>query len=327
MPEELVIDQDSRMVVSENAGEIVYTERFLNFIEEMGLKVYVCRKADPQSKGKIENVLKYVKYNFLEIRDFTDLEEARASLLLWLNRRGNGKISKATKGIPLSEIVEERKHLRPLKNSIFRKESLFEKEIRKVSDKGFIMYNSCEYSVPEEYQGRTVEVYRRENSLHIQDEKSKKEIASYLLSVIQGEKIINNSHFRSKTVNIRQLHENTLNLYPFESWKEFVKLNIKTYSRFSRDQCLIAQKHLSKVVDEGILELAVDYCLSNKCTSMADLKDRYNYQLKEHKEEVNLIHSLFNGKALNLKHTPPEVNARSMDCYESLIKSSREAKV
>jgi hypothetical protein len=114
MPEELVIDKDSIMVAAENAGEIIYTEKFLSFIEDMELKIFVCRKADPQSKGKIENVIKYVKYNFLNVRDFADLEEARESLLFWLNRRGNGKISNATKCIPLSEIIEERKYLRPV---------------------------------------------------------------------------------------------------------------------------------------------------------------------------------------------------------------------
>ena len=76
---ELVIDQDSLMVDRENYGEIIYTKKFKAFIQEMGIKMYVCRKADPESKGKIENVIKYVKYNFLSVRDFENIEEANAS--------------------------------------------------------------------------------------------------------------------------------------------------------------------------------------------------------------------------------------------------------
>jgi hypothetical protein len=121
IPEELVIDQDSIMVVSENYGDIIYTEKFSCFIQEMRLRMYVCRKSDPESKGKIENVIKYVKYNFLSIRDFTSIGQAHESLSGWLKRRGNGKISQATKRIPLLAIDEERLHFRPLKNSIFRK--------------------------------------------------------------------------------------------------------------------------------------------------------------------------------------------------------------
>jgi transposase len=100
MPEELVIDQDSILVVAENHGDIIYTKEFSFFIEEMGLKMYVCRKADPESKGKIENVIKFVKYNFLSCRDFEDVEEANQSLSKWLKRRANGKLSQATKRIP-----------------------------------------------------------------------------------------------------------------------------------------------------------------------------------------------------------------------------------
>ncbi|MDP6736530.1 MAG: hypothetical protein QF732_08535, partial [Nitrospinaceae bacterium] len=48
----------------------VYTEAFAAFIEEMGLHMYVCRKADPETKGKVESTIKYVKRNFLKIRDF-----------------------------------------------------------------------------------------------------------------------------------------------------------------------------------------------------------------------------------------------------------------
>jgi len=51
MPKELVIDQDSIMVVAENYGDIIYTEKFSCFTQEMELDMYVCRKADPQSKG------------------------------------------------------------------------------------------------------------------------------------------------------------------------------------------------------------------------------------------------------------------------------------
>jgi transposase len=91
MPQELVIDQDSILVVSENHGDIIYTKEFSFFIEEMGLKMYVCRKADPESKGKIENVIKFVKYNFLASRDFEDVAEANKSVVKWLKRRANGK--------------------------------------------------------------------------------------------------------------------------------------------------------------------------------------------------------------------------------------------
>jgi transposase len=133
LPEELVIDQDSIMVVNENYGDIVYTQKFSAFLEEMNLKMYVCRKSDPETKGKIENVIKYVKYNFLNVRNFQTMEEARESLARWLKRRGNGKISQATKKVPLLAVEEEREYLKPLRNSIFRKTALLGREVESVT--------------------------------------------------------------------------------------------------------------------------------------------------------------------------------------------------
>ena len=55
------------MVVSENSGDIIYTKDFQYFKDEMGLKLYVCRPSDPESKGKIENVAKFIKYSFFAV--------------------------------------------------------------------------------------------------------------------------------------------------------------------------------------------------------------------------------------------------------------------
>lgn len=96
VPREMVIDQDRLLVVSENAGDIVYTTDFQYFIQEQNIRMYVCRKADPESKGKVENLIKYVKRNFLAIRDFSCINKANEEVHRWLKRRANGKISPVT---------------------------------------------------------------------------------------------------------------------------------------------------------------------------------------------------------------------------------------
>jgi len=320
LPEELVIDQDSIMVVSENYGDIIYTEKFSCFIQEMGLKMYVCRKSDPESKGKIENVIKYVKYNFLSIRDFIGIEEARESLSRWLRRRGNGKISQATKRIPLFLIEEERPHLRPLKNSIFRKESLLGRELRMVSEKSFIMVDANEYSVPTGYRNRQVEIFRTETELYVFDEKTGDEITSHKISPLSGKRISKHEHFRDNSRKLKDLQQQTLDMYEFESWKEFIRLNSKTYSRYARDQFLYAGKHLKDVEDRGIFEMAVVYCLENETYSMTQLKDTYVHKLNEHREEQSVIHDLFQRLPEKLSYSFPAVAKRSVTEYESLAR-------
>ena len=64
MPEELVLDQDPTIIVAENLGDLATTKAFTDFIAEQGLRLHVCRAADPESKGKVENAVKYVKTSF-----------------------------------------------------------------------------------------------------------------------------------------------------------------------------------------------------------------------------------------------------------------------
>jgi len=186
VPLEIVIDQDSLMVVSENAGDIIYTDGFTYFIEEQELRMYVCRASDPETKGKIENLIKYVKQNLLSIRDFKSVDEANESGFKWLKRRANGKISQATKKIPALLIDEERKHLRPLENSIFRKNSHLGREKRIASEKAYISVGASSYQLPLKYRDRTVEIYLTTHKLFVFDLYTQKEIIAYELSPVPG---------------------------------------------------------------------------------------------------------------------------------------------
>jgi len=93
LPDEIIIDQDRTMVVSENHGDIIFTKQFKYFQEEMGLSIHVCRAADPESKGKVENLVKFIKSSFFSARTFTNFEEIKVSLSGWLVRTANGRIS------------------------------------------------------------------------------------------------------------------------------------------------------------------------------------------------------------------------------------------
>jgi len=114
MPTEIVYDQDRVMVVSENHGDIIYTEGFQNYIIIMKFKVYLCRGYDPQSKGKIEAVVKYAKNNFAKHRTFTDIYSLNDDSLKWLERRGNRKIHETTKKVPVEVFTLEKEHLQPV---------------------------------------------------------------------------------------------------------------------------------------------------------------------------------------------------------------------
>ena len=59
-PREVIYDQDKVFIHSENYGDLVLTKAFQSFVSSEHFQCVFCRKSDPQSKGKVENVVKYV---------------------------------------------------------------------------------------------------------------------------------------------------------------------------------------------------------------------------------------------------------------------------
>jgi len=323
-PKELVIDQDSLMVVSENAGDIIYTADFKLFIEEQGIRMYVCRASDPESKGKIENVIKYVKYNFFNTRDFLNIEEANKSVFKWLKRRANGKISQATKQIPAILIESERKHLKEVRNSIFRKKSLLGREERQVNAKDYISVNACEYQVAPKYRNKTVEVYITRHKVFVFDLYTAEEIAEYDLSLIPGKKIGKREFKREKSKTAKELKEQVSSMVEGENWNQFTAKNFKAFSRYVRDQCVEAKKYFfDKDIEISILNKALKYCLENETLSFANLKDTYIFFKHEHEREDLAILTL--STDYQGGHEPLKVMARDLSVYKKIISSQGTA--
>jgi transposase len=130
MPQEIVYDQDSLILTSENHGELVYTHAFARYMQKRKFLVYMCRKSDPESKGRIENVVGFVKKNFAHNRTFYNVERWNEDCMNWLQRRGNGKVHGTTKKIPAQVFIEEQKYLQPVLEKIQLKSTILSIKIR-----------------------------------------------------------------------------------------------------------------------------------------------------------------------------------------------------
>lgn len=65
------------------------TTVFDSYVKSRPFTPIFCRPADPESKGKVENCVKYVKQNFLQNRQYSRLEVLQEEGEAWLNRTGN----------------------------------------------------------------------------------------------------------------------------------------------------------------------------------------------------------------------------------------------
>jgi hypothetical protein len=165
-PEELVIDQDSVFISSEYLGEIIEARVFKNFINEQGLKLWVCNKNDPQSKGGVENLVGFVKKNFFSARNIQCIDDVWRSLPGWVERK-NKRIHQATYRVPKEVFVEiENAALRPLLPSVYDTAVTSFIPVN-VSGLQYIQYKSSKYSVPRKFCFKTIYYKAIDDKLHI----------------------------------------------------------------------------------------------------------------------------------------------------------------
>ncbi len=72
--------------------------QFITFVlSHSRYKLYLWRTRDPESKGKLERVVQYVKGNFAHGRRSTDLADWNRRCVEWLQQTANHKWHKTTK--------------------------------------------------------------------------------------------------------------------------------------------------------------------------------------------------------------------------------------
>lgn len=139
----IAYDQDRVFVVDENFGNIVLVPKFEEYVKKMGFSVYLCRPHDPQSKGKVETFVRYIKESFLEGRVYKGIDTLNSDALRWLDAEGNGTVNLRTRKPPRAMFREEHKHLIKVQTSDY-----IESEIRSVSDKYTVKLDWSVYELP-----------------------------------------------------------------------------------------------------------------------------------------------------------------------------------
>lgn len=110
-PREIVYNQDKILAVSENNGDIIYTTGFQNYLNEIKFSVYLCRGADPESKGPVENVVRFAKHGFAEHRTLIDIDSFNEDCIAWLRRTANHDKHGTTHKRPDEVFALEREYL------------------------------------------------------------------------------------------------------------------------------------------------------------------------------------------------------------------------
>lgn len=276
IPEEIVFDQDKLVAVSENFGDVIYTAEFERFRQQMGFKVYLCRKNDPESKGKIEAVIKYAKNNYAKHRLFDNLTAFNQGCIEWLHRTANSSIHGTTKKIPVQVFGEEQKHLRPIPSIINIAEDIVTRQVRKDNT---IWYRSNRYTLPlGSYHPQKEVVIKEEGStLVISNLETGQELARHQISLDKGKLIKNNNHKRDHLARIAELYKNTRQVLGKGEEASILLDNIRREKpRYVRDQYQFITRAAAGY-EQDILSQAIHYCVERRIFSAVEFKTVAEY--------------------------------------------------
>lgn len=238
-----------------------------------------CRKSDPESKGKVENVVKYVKYGFLRGRIYQNDVQLNQSGVDWLNRTANAKEHAGTKKIPAAEWVIEQRYLIPLRPKPGNSTITVNKY--KVRKDNTINYKSNFYTLPiGTYQGPDtwvlLKAYAEEIHLFSLDETL---LATHPLCFERGMFIRNTSHLRERNKNILELKNEVIQMMPDQEMSTlYIDKLSKEKSRYLRDNLLLLKKHIPGI-EKDYLREATRFCFENNLFNAARLIEvAHHYQ-------------------------------------------------
>lgn len=205
-PKEIVYDQDKVFIHNENLGDVVLTKAFHAFVSSEHFQCVFCRKSDPQSKGKVENVVKYIKYGFLRGREFTNIEMLNESALRWLARTANGLPHSTTKRIPAEAFKEEQPYLAPYTGTpLHPQDGMKEYLVRRDNT---INFHSHFYNVPTgTFNGDETFVWVcvKDDHVEIYNNETGKMLVRHPVAHIPGEAILDETIQRSKLPSRKEL--------------------------------------------------------------------------------------------------------------------------
>ena len=272
IPEEIIYDQDKVLLISENYGDLLLTEAFRLYVKERGYRAIFCRKSDPQSKGKIENVIKYIKYNFLRGRIYVNNEILNTQGIAWLGRTANAKVHAATKLVPQAEWDKERSYLKFFIRFILPEKPLKDYKVRKDNT---VLYKSNFYGLPlGTYTGPDTMVYLKptpSKELMIYDS-ANTELARYKIHPGRGKLINNNNFKRDYSKGIDQLINELSSVFDKpEQVEVYFNQMRKSNPRYIRDQLGLIRR-MTKTYPMEIVNQSIDFCFGHTILKATDFE-------------------------------------------------------
>jgi hypothetical protein len=271
IPREVVYDQTRLAVLGEHYGEIEFNQAFYSYVQWRRFQPWICRKADPESKGKVEAAVRYVKRGFLPGRRFESFSDLEGQCRQWLAEIADRKPHETTGRPPGEAWEQERIHLRPVEPDHPEIGPAF--RIQQAQPDGLVKVLGNRYSVPRSHHGRPVKIRVSEErvDIHALDGIH---LYSHWRSFEKGRRIMIPEHYtRSEGPVSRQLAEQLLAILGEAEGVEQLRRLFPRHFREQSRQIL----RLAQTVDRTLFVQAAQRLVSHGCLSYGNLKKTLTY--------------------------------------------------
>lgn len=322
-PRELVYDQDKVLAVSENNGDIIYTAGFQNYINETRFSVFLCRGADPESKGKVENVVKYAKHGFAEHRIFKDIDSFNEDCIKWLARTGNKEKHGTTQKRPVEVFAVEKEYLIPVSEYSFAS-AVNESISYPIRKDNTVLYKGNRYRVPKGTYTPDRRVFMRidqdNEKVSVTDMITGEIYAEHPLCHEKGRLIGQKRDTRDKSKTISEQEELLKDLFENDTLVgPFLDHIHETRPRYYRDQLGVIRGLFEEWNAETVIK-GLHYCSERELYSAGDLKSSIIYLTQTDLERKH--NKSRDGTLLPEKYQGDKTEIRSLSVYEEAMERS-----
>jgi len=191
-PQEVLYDNMKQVVIKRalKSSESEWNVLFKDFYEYYGFTPRLCRPYRPQTKGKIESTVKYVKNDFFLGSTFASYEDMCQRLQDWLSRVNN-EVHGTTGEVPFHRLEKELECLMDLSRPPYR---VVVEEVRRINRESFVSFKGNRYSVPYKYAGMECKIQLIEDALQILVNGTV--IAEHMVLTGSGQTSRNKEHFK-----------------------------------------------------------------------------------------------------------------------------------
>lgn len=138
-----------------------FNREFLEYSGFYGFKAILAQPYRPQTKGKVENTVRFVRENFFNGNEFRSLEEINQRAIEWLYKVNN-RIHGTTHEKPIERLQKE--HLIKIAGKFYDLSKIY---YRKVQSDCHFSFKANFYSCPIKYAGKEVVVKEIDNNIFV----------------------------------------------------------------------------------------------------------------------------------------------------------------